>query len=335
MKKVFVTIPEGTVLDTFLPGDIRGYLQQHFDVTYNDTGRKMTKEELAAVTPNYDAFLTGWGTVGFDRENLPDNDRLKLIVHTGGTVGNLVNDDVYDKGIRVLSGNQLYAESVAEGTIAYILMGLRRIPDYVQLVKDGGWRSTDSLWEGLSGRSVGIVGLGTISKILIRMLQPFRVRIKMYSHHEIDPEFVGKYGVEPASLEEIFSECDVVTVHSALNKENTGLITKEHFQMLKDGCLFINTSRGRVIDEQALILELEKDRFRAVLDVYWTEPLEQESKLRSLNNVYCIPHMAGPTLDLRKWITKAIIDEMRAFFDGEDELKLEITREYAKRMTGS
>lgn len=333
MKKVLVTIPDGAVKDTFMPEDIRAYLEKYFDVTYNETGEKLTKEELGKLLPNYDAVMTGWGSARFDHENLAGNNRLKLIVHTGGTVGNLVNDDVYDKGIRVFSGNNLYAESVAEGTIAYILMALRRLPDYVGLVRDGSWRKTDSLWEGLLERSVGIVGLGTISRILIRMLQPFRVNIKVFSHYEIEPEFLKKYHVEKASLNEIFSTCDVVSVHSALNAENTGLIEKKHFEMLKDGSLFINTSRGRVIDEEALIEELKKERFNAVLDVFWKEPLAPDSKLRSLKNVYCIPHMAGPTLDRRKWITKALIDEMRAFFDGEETFDLEITRDLAKRMT--
>ena len=222
---------------------------------------------------------------------------------------------------------------MAEGTIAYILMALRRIPDYIETVRAGNWRTENDLWEGLLDKTVGIVGLGTISKIVVRMLQPFRVKIKMYSHYEIEPEFCEKYNVEAASLDEIFSTCDVVSIHSALNQENRGLIEKRHFEMLKEGSFFINTARGAVIDENALIDELVKNRFWAVLDVYLQEPLTLNSKLRSLRNVYCIPHMAGPTLDRRKWITKALIDEMKRFFDGAEKFELEISEEFAKRMT--
>lgn len=333
MKKVLVTLQDGVLKDTFMPKEVCAYLEEHFDVTYNEVGRSYTKEEIAVKLLEHDAVITGWGTTMLNRDVLEGNDKLKLIVHTGGTVGNLVDEYAYQKGIRVLSGNNLYAESVAEGTIAYILMALRRIPDYIEVVRNGEWRASDALWEGLLDRSVGIVGLGTISKIVIRMLQPFRVKIKVFSHYEIEPEFLEKYGVEAATLDEIFSTCDVVSVHSALNDENRGLIGKRHFEMLKDGSLFLNTSRGRVIDEEALIEELEKNRFRAVLDVFWKEPLAVDSKLRSLKNVYCIPHMAGPTLDRRKYITKALIDDMRTFFNGAEKLDLEINEEFAKRMT--
>ncbi|MBR3810726.1 MAG: hydroxyacid dehydrogenase [Agathobacter sp.] len=332
--KVFVAIPKGTaVFDTFVAEEVRAYLEEHFEVTYNELGRRHTKEELKIILQDFDAVLTGWGNSMLDRECLEGNDRLKLIVHTGGTVGNLIDDYVYQKGIKVLSGNKLYAESVAEGTIAYMLMALRKIPDYIEAVREGNWRTEADLWEGLLDRTVGIVGVGTISRIVIRMLQTFRVKIKVYSHYEVEPEFLEKYGCELATLDEIFSTCDIVSVHSALNEENRGLIQRKHFEMLKDGSLFINTARGAVIDEEALIDELQKNRFSAVLDVYIKEPLPQESRLRSMKNVYPLPHMAGPTLDRRKWITKALIDNMLAFFDGTDELGLEISEEYAKRMT--
>ena len=103
--------------------------------------------------------------------------------------------------------------------------------------------------------------------------------------------------------------------------------------MLKDGALFINTSRGPVIDEAALIEELGKPRFRAVLDVYTEEPPAQDSELRKQENVYPMPHMAGPTLDRRPLISKALIDAARDFFDGKMDSKLEITEEMARRMT--
>lgn len=333
MKKVLVTLPDGVLKDTFMPEEVCSYLEQHFDVTYNELGRKYTKKELTVKLLEHDAVITGWGATMLNREVLEGNDRLKVIVHTGGTVGNLVDEYVYQKGIRVLSGNNLYAESVAEGTIAYMLMALRRIPDYIENVRNGDWRTEASPWEGLLDRTVGIVGLGTISKIVIRMLQPFHVKIKLFSHYKVEPEFVEKYNIEVTTLDDIFSTCDIVSVHSALNEANRGLIEKKHFNMLKDGSLFLNTSRGAVLDEEALIEELEKNRFRAVLDVFCKEPLDLDSKLRDMENVYCIPHMAGPTLDRRKWITRALIDEMRRFFDGAENLDLEISEEFAKRMT--
>ena len=331
--KVFVSIPKtGNVAKTFLTDEVRELMASLFEVEYSDLERNITQDEFKAAVKDADVVMTGWGhpQITYD---MVKGTNIKAIAHTGGSVGSLVTPDIYDIGIMVMSGNLMYADCVAEGTIAYMLMALRRIPDYIENVRNGDWRTEASMWDGLLDRTVGIVGVGTISRIVIRMLQPFRVKIKVFSHYKIEPEFLEKYGAEAATLDEIFSTCDVVSVHSALNDENRGLIGKRYFEMLKDGSLFLNTSRGRVIDEEALIEELEKNRFRAVLDVFWKEPLATDSKLRSLKNVYCIPHMAGPTLDRRKYITKALIDDMRAFFNGAEKLDLEISEEFAKRMT--
>ena len=333
MKKILVTIPEGDVRATFLPQRVRERLEALFETDYNETGRQFTKEELRSLLPGYDAVLTGWGTPMLSEDVLSGSSRLKLIVHTGGTVGNLVDSFAYDRGITVFSGNQLYAESVAEGTLAYMLLAQRRLPDYLGRVREGHWRSEADVWEGLLGKTVGIVGIGTISTILIRMLQVFGVTIKVFSGHEIPEELISRYGVQPASLEEIFSTCDIVSLHSALNSRTRGGIRKAHFRLLKDNALLVNTARGDVLDEEALIEELQTGRIRAVLDVYHQEPLPANSPLRSLPNVYAIPHMGGPTLDRRPHITEALIREAERFFRGETDFPLEITRASAGRMT--
>ena len=331
MEKLFVAIPEGAVKSTFVPENVQKFAEANFDVTYAE--KRLSKEELRPILMNYDAVLTGWGNCMLDKEVLEGNDRLKLIVHTGGTVGNLVDSYAYDAGKTVFSGNIMYAESVAEGVLSYMLMAQRRIPQYIDAVKKGEWRTEADLWEGLLDKTVGIIGLGTISKLLIPLLKPFRVKIKLFTRYLPDEAFMKEYNISGASLEEIFSTCDIVSVHSALNAENRGLITKECFEMLKDNSLFINTSRGEVTDEEALIEELKKNRFRAVLDVFHKEPLDKDSELRKLENVYCIPHMAGPTLDRREKITTALIKEARNFFDGKKNSEFEIAAGVAKRMT--
>ncbi len=333
MKKVLVTIPQNAVLETFFPLHIRNKLEKNFFVEYNLSGRQFTREELSSKLKGFDAVMTGWGTAMLDETVLRGNDRLRLIAHTGGTVGNLVDACAYEKGIRVFSGNRLYAESVAEGTIAYMLMAQRRLKTYIDRVRNGAWRTEADVWEGLLEKRVGLVGMGTISEYLIRMLQIFRTQIKVFSHYPLPDEYVRDFHCTQASLEDIFSTCDIVSVHSALNDQNRGLIGKEHFAVLKDGALFINTSRGAVIDEGALIEALGENRFHAVLDVYRQEPLPADSPLRTMPNVLAVPHMAGPTLDRRPVITSALIDEMIRFFSGEAAFELEITQNLASRMT--
>lgn len=328
---VFVSLPKnGEVMNTFLTENVREYLESNFNVGYWGEERQPTKEEFSSAIRGYNAVITGWAhpSINFD---MVKGSGLKLIAHTGGTVANLVNLDLYDNGIRVISGNKLYGESVAEGTLAYILSGLRRLPYYAQRVRNGEWRTPDDIWEGLLDRTVGIVGFGTISKILIEMLQTFRVKIKLYSAYPVDKNFLEKNNAEQTTLEKTMS-CKVVSVHSALNEHTRGMIGKKEFDCLPEGALFVNTSRGRVIVENELIEELKKNRFNAVLDVYNNEPLPDDSPLRILENVWCIPHMAGPTLDRRPMIAKGVAENIRKFADGKT-MELEISKEYVKRMT--
>ena len=117
-----------------------------------------------------------------------------------------------------------------------------------------------------------------------------------------------KSDAEQVSLEEIFSTCDIVSVHSAMTEKTKGMIGKKHFDLLKDGALFVNTARGGVIKEEEMIEALKENRFTAVLDVYYNEPLEPDSALRYLPNVIPFPHAGGPTIDRRSVVTMRIAD---------------------------
>jgi phosphoglycerate dehydrogenase-like enzyme len=174
--------------------------------------------------------------------------------------------------------------------------------------------------------------MGAITKQLIPMLKPFRVKLKLYSGYPIDPEYLAQNNAVQASLEEIFSTCKIVSIHSALNERTKGMIGKEHFDLLQDGAVFINTARGAIIREDEMIEALQEKRFMAVLDVYAKEPPEVDTPLRQLKNVYCMPHVGGPTNDRAPIIAMRLADDIQRFAAGEP-LQHEITGSYAKRMT--
>ncbi|MBQ4110199.1 MAG: hydroxyacid dehydrogenase [Clostridia bacterium] len=331
--KVFVSVPKNDgVMETFFPENVKKYLEERFEVTYLPKDDEFpTIEEFKEYAKDADIVMTGWCHPVIDAKML-EGTNIKMIAHTGGSVGSLVVPETYDKGVKVISGNIYYARSVAEGTVGYILAGLRKIPDYVNCVRYGGWQPEQYPSERLIDQTVGIVGLGAISRNLIKMLQVFDVKIKIYSNYPIDENYLKENNATQVSLEEIFSTCKIVSLHSAMNERTRGMIRKEHFDMLQDGALFINTARGRVIVEEDLIAALKEDRFRAVLDVYYKEPLPADSDLRKLHNVYCMPHVGGPTMDFYEVITKYLIDDMVKFEKGES-VDTEITREYAARMT--
>jgi len=289
------------------------------------------KEEIAEYAADADVIITGWAHCLMDAECLKDTS-VKLIVHTGGSVGGVVTPDVYDAGIRVISGNDMYADSVAEGVLAYILTLVRKIPDYCNSVREGNWQPRGLITEGLLDQTVGIVGMGAISRRVIKLLQPFNVKVKIYSGHPVEESFLREYNAQQVSLEEVFASCKIVSLHSAMNERTKGMIRKKHFDLLQDGSFFLNTARGKLINEEEMIEALKENRFRALLDVYHKEPLPSDSLLRSLPNVYCMPHVAGPTIDRRPMVTMRLADDILRFVN-EDPLRMEISKEYAARMT--
>ncbi len=330
--KILVTAPEGIIRESFLPKQVRDRLETIADVEYNCTDHNWTPNELREKLAGVDVALTGWGTALFDGYVLEKADKLKLIAHTGGSVTPVMSDEAYDRGIRVISGNDMYAESVAESVIAYALTALRKIPDYLERTGNGGWYENGEVWEGLLDQTVGIIGFGMTSRHLMRMGRAFRLKFKVLEKPYLTEDVQKEYGFEVASLEEIFSTCKVVSLHCGMTKSYYHLVNEKLLGMMPDGALLINTARGAVIDENALTAELKKGRIRAILDVYEEEPLKADSELRKLPNAYCIPHMGGPTYDRRWLISMALIDDILRF-EKKEEMKLEITRSYASHMS--
>lgn len=331
--KILVTSPVGYTRDTFFTDRSKKMLEELGEVEYNSYDRMFTPEELKDKLEGVDALITGWGTPSLTEDVLEKADQLKVVAHTGGTVASLATDTVYDRGIIVLSGNPVFAESVAESCVCYAMAALRDIPKYSNLVRAGGWRTDDFYNAGIMDRTVGIVGFGMIAKFFAKMLQPFRCEIKIYSSY-LTQEEAAKYNATVVPLNEIFETCDIISVHSGSNPKTFHLVGEEQLKKIKDGALLINTARGAVIDEEAMIRELETLRFKAALDVFTKEPLDADSKLRYLPNVLAIPHMGGPTIDRREYVTLALAKDIKEFTEGKkDGFYCQISEAYAKNQT--
>lgn len=330
--KILVTVGAGEVKDSFFTPKAQQALAALGDVEYNDTGRQAyTKEELIEHVQDVDILVTGWRTPRIDEDVLKAANRLKIHAHTGGTMATMTCKEEYDRGIIVLSGNDIFAKSVAEGCLAYTLMSLRHMDEEVDSMKCGGWRRTPARNSGLIEKRIGIVGYGAIAKYYIDLLKWFHPEILVASKY-ITPEEARQKGVKIATLEEVFETCDVVSLHAALNDENRGLITGDLLRRIRPGALFVNTARAGIVDEAAMMEELRTGRFRAVLDVYHKEPLPADSELRCMKNVLLFPHMAGPTFDMREKVTLKLAADIKAILEGKP-YEDEIPYEYAIRMT--
>lgn len=319
--KILVAMPTGEIRDRFLPLRNARLLDELGNVTWNPHSRHYTKEELRELLPDMDAVVTGWGCTAIGADVLKDDkNHPDIIAHTGGTVAPFVDEITFQKGIHVVCANEIYAKSVAEGVVAYMLSGLRRIPYWTRKMYTGGWQEPGYKNYGLFGKRVGLTGYGAITRHLIPLLQAFETEILLYSGHLSEADCV-ELGVKKAELEEIFSTCDVISVHNALTDKTRGLINDRLLSLICENALFVNTSRGAVVDERALASHLKAGKFTAVLDVYQTEPLSDNSPLRGLDNAFLMPHMGGPTIDLYEVSGSAVIEEIRRLRDGEPLLR--------------
>lgn len=328
---ILVTMPRGPVRDSFIPEPLACRLEAMGEARWNRTELQWSEERLMEEIGGAQVCLAGWGSAFFSERVLDRADALRVIAYTGGSVAPVAGEAVYDRGIRVLSGNELYAQSVAEGVVGYILAALRRIPEYARQLQEEGWSRPDWYNEGLIGQRVGLVGFGAVARYTARLLRAFNTQILICADHVSEQEAAG-YGAVKATLPEIFSTCKVVSLHWAGTPETHHAIGEELLGLLRPDSLLVNTARGAIVDEAVLARMLRQRRFRAVLDVYETEPLPPDSPLRGLDNALLIPHMGGPTMDRRPLVTRALMDALPAALSGEPTW-LDVSREAMRRMT--
>lgn len=330
--KIYIAMGETAVRDSFFTPDALEKVRQLGEVKLcNQPQLSCSKEELLKEIGEIDILFTGWGAPRIDSEILAHAKSLKIHAHTGGSVAPFISKEEYDRGIQVLSGNDLYARSVAEGCLAYTLMALRRLPKVISDMKNEGWKPEIIKDNGLIGKKVGLVGYGAIAKYYAELLQWFQTDLCVYSSHVSDQE-LNRIHAKRASKEEIFASCDVISLHSALNDANRGMITGSLLKLIKKDALFVNTARAGLIDSPAFLEELETGRFRAVLDVYDQEPLPMDSPLRNLPNVMLLPHVAGPTFDMRKAVVLSLAQDIQNILEGRQS-RHSIPYEHAVRMT--
>lgn len=331
--RALVAIKQNKTFDTFFSKDNIALAESLGEIVWVDTARE-TIEDIKSKINDCDTYITGWESPALTREILDCAPKLKLLTHLGSTVAPVVCDEVYERGIKVISGFDYYSKSTAEGAVAYMLAALRDIPFYTnRLKKSKIWREIDDYTDGLLYKSVGLVGFGGVGRYVAKMLAGFDVDVKVYDIAQISDEDKNVYNITQCGIEEIFSTCDIVSIHLPYNDSTCHIIDDSLLSKVKKGALLVNTARGAVIDEQSLIKHLENGDFNAALDVYEKEPIDMDSALLSLDNVLLLPHQAGPTVNLREVITRKLVIESADYIDNDIPLKNEISAKKAKSMS--
>jgi phosphoglycerate dehydrogenase-like enzyme len=281
----------------------------------------------------YDACILSWGSPKLTAEVLARAGKLRFIGHAAGTLTPYVDAVVFRSDIKVVNANTALARSTAELAITLMLSGAWEVGNFRDRLRNGNWGNSGSgsTVMGLSGQTVGIIGLGEISREVIRLLQGFNTRILLYSPYCSDEE-AQTLGVTLCTLEDLLQRSRIVSLHDTLTTLTRGMIGREQLSLLPEGALLVNTARGPLIDEAALLEQLASGRISAALDVYHHEPLAAEDPLLKLPNVLCLPHIGAYSGYWKSQLAAMVIEDLVRFTRREPLLR-EVNEERFLRMT--
>lgn len=237
--------------------------------------------------------------------------RLQVVGRLGAGLDNLDREALAAQGIAVVYAPGLNANAVAELSLAYMLSHSRRLLQADRTVRKGIWQRTRFTGQELRGRIVGVIGLGAVGSRIARLCRALEC-------HVITTERGPYRGVQQEPLSELLAESDFVTVNVPLTPETKQLIGERELAQMKYSALLINTSRGEIIDEDALFAALQAKRIAgAALDVRRQEPPDANDRFYALDNVILTPHLAGWTIEAQQATCQAVVEDVWRVLQGE------------------
>ena len=239
---------------------------------------------------------------------------LRLIANFGVGYDRIDLEACAARGVAVTNTPGVLDAATADLTFALILAMRRRVVEGDRLVRAGQWRGSWSegfLGRDVTGSTLGIVGLGRIGSAVAHRARGFALRVLYTQRRRVDTD-LGEYH----ELDDLLRESDVVTIHAPRTPETEGLIDARRLALMCDGACIVNTARGEIVDEQALVRELSSRRLHAGLDVFAHEP-NVPSELVGLPNVVLTPHIGSATVETRAAMTRLVVDNILAAERGE------------------
>jgi glyoxylate reductase len=239
---------------------------------------------------------------------------LRLIANFGVGYDRIDTAAAAARGVAVANTPGVLDAATADLAFALMLAAQRRLVEGDRLVRAGAWQGSwaDSfVGEELSGSTLGVVGFGRIGQAVARRARGFDLRV-LYTRRTRSASELGEY----RDLDDLLAEADVVTMHVPMTPETEGLIDGRRLALLRDGACLVNTARGRIVDEEALVRELVSGRIRAGLDVFAHEPHVPDALL-GLENVVLTPHLGSATRQAREAMTRLVVDNVLACERGD------------------
>eukprot|EP01121_Diplochlamys_sp_Union-15-3_P022216 TRINITY_DN9388_c0_g1_i2.p1 TRINITY_DN9388_c0_g1~~TRINITY_DN9388_c0_g1_i2.p1 ORF type:complete len:328 (-),score=73.48 TRINITY_DN9388_c0_g1_i2:9-992(-) len=312
MSKVFVTrrIPQ-KALDLLKTGHGVG------EVKVNPENRVLTREELLAGVKWCDYLLCQL-TDKIDEEVLKANPKLKLVANYAVGFNNVDVKTATSLQIAVTNTPGVLTDTTADLTFALLLATARRIVESDRYMREGKYESWDPLLllgNDVHHKTIGIVGFGRIGYSVAQRARGFDMNVLYYDVDEKD--YASKLGAKLVTMEELITQSDFISLHCFLDESTYHLFGEKQFKMMKKNAIIINTSRGPVIDENALVKALKEGEIAgAGLDVYENEP-KMASGLAELNNVVIVPHIGSGSVETRQQMGELAVNNILAHIQGK------------------
>lgn len=273
---------------------------------------KNSQDTINELLPKASALIIRSATT-VTAETLEKAPNLKLVIRAGEGTDNIDKKACEAKGVKVANTPGANNNSAAEHAVALMMTVLRHTAAADKTMKSGGWDKNKYTGIELSNKKVGIVGFGRIGQIVAKRLQGFEPEVLFF-----DP-FIEKsdlpYAKKAADLKEVFSTCDIITLHTPLMDKTKGMVNAELLNSMPSHSVLINASRGGIVDENALLDVLKNKKIRAAgFDVFATEPLEENSPLRSLENLVLTPHLGASTEEAQLRVGEMAVHQIKEFF---------------------
>ncbi len=303
-----------------LPEKIEKKLKEDFNVLSNKTDRKLSYNELKKKIADVDILIPCVSDT-IDASIIKSGKKLRLIANFGNGVDNLDLVTAKEENVLVTNTPDVLTEDTADLVLTMILMISRKVIEAQKKLIGGkwsGWGPSETLGQRIKGKNVGIIGMGRIGRAVANRLNILGVNILYHNRKRLSKTLERVHKAKYFdNLDLMISKSDIISIHCPYTPETFHLMSKKRLNLLKKNCIIINTSRGEIIDEQALAnLLFQKKIGGAGLDVFEHEP-EITQKLFESNNVILLPHISSATFESRIAMGDRVVKNVKSFVNGK------------------
>ena len=306
------------------PDEAEKKAKELFDAVLNEDDHKMSIEELKEAMCNADALCPTVSDFQINSDVFGvENLKCKIVANFGVGYNNIDTNAAKEAGIVVTNTPDVLTDCTADIAMVLLLSVARRIGEGERLVRNkewSGWCPTHMLSTKVTGKKLGFIGFGRIAQAVAQKAHfGFGMQISFYDPYPPSDEIVKKFSATKFNvLEDVLKDSDFVTLHCPGGGENTNLLNNDRFALMKNSAFLINTARGDVVDENALVQALKNNVIAgAGLDVYAKEPSVTE-ELLGMDNVVLIPHLGSATTETRVAMGLRSLENVKVFFDGKE-----------------